>query len=223
MTALSVVDLHKRFVRHLQGASERIVLSGAEFELEPGTLTVLRGRSGSGKSSLLRCIYRTYLPDSGSVLVADGEERLDLAVADDQTVRDARRRLIGMVTQFLQVTPRVAALDLVAEEGGDVDEAEALLLSLGLRPELLHAPPATFSGGERQLVNMALAIVRPRPLLLLDEATASLDPERRGRVLDALEAHKRRGTTMLAVFHDVPDTPGIVDRVIEMRDGRVVV
>lgn len=222
MSLLRVHGLHKRFVRHLHGGAERVVLRGAELELEPGTMTVLRGPSGSGKSSLLRCIYRTYRPDAGSVVLRDHEEQIDLAVAADQAVLDARRRLIGMATQFLQVTPRVSAADLVAEESSDLDAALGLLGELGLAPELWHAPPATFSGGERQLVNVAIAIARPRPLLLLDEATASLDPQRRRRVLDVLTARKQRGTAMLAVFHDVPGGSRTVDRVVEMRDGRVL-
>lgn len=222
MNVLTVSGLHKRFVAHLQGGATRTVLRGADLTLQPGTLTVLRGPSGSGKSSLLRCIYRTYRPDDGTVQLDVDGRRLDLASAPDATILDARRNLLGMATQFLRVTPRVSAVDLVAEQGLDAEQSAALLRELGLAAELVHAPPATFSGGERQLVNVAISIARPRPLLLLDEATASLDPVRRRRVLDVLAQRKQAGTTMLAVFHDLPETPDLVDRVVHMRDGRVV-
>lgn len=222
MTTLSVHGLRKAFVRHLQGSQERLVLRGADLQLEPGTMTVLRGPSGSGKSSLLRCIYRAYLPDAGSIVLSTEDEAIDLAAAGDWQVLDVRRRLMGMATQFLRVTPRVPAVDLVAEEAGDRERAGELLVALGLPPELLSAPPATFSGGERQLVNLAIAIARDRPLLLLDEATASLDPQRRRRVLAVLAEQKSRGTTMLAVFHDLPRSRGLFDRVVEMREGKVV-
>ncbi|MDQ3723259.1 MAG: ATP-binding cassette domain-containing protein, partial [Actinomycetota bacterium] len=173
MNALTVHGLRKRFVRHLQGAHELSVLEGVDLEVQAGTCTVLRGSSGSGKSSLLRCVYRTYRPDAGSIVLRAEGERIDLATADDRAVLSARRRLIGMATQFLQITPRVGAVDLVAQEGLEREHAAELLRSLGLAEELLEVAPATFSGGERQIVNLAITLARPRPVLLLDEVTAS--------------------------------------------------
>lgn len=230
MTAtLDIRGLSKSFTHHLRATADastpeiQPVLDDVDLRLEPGTMTVLTGPSGSGKSSLLRCVYRTYLPDAGQILLTvPGHDTIDLATADDHAVLAARRTHMGMVTQFLHVVPRVGATDLVAGVGGDRDAARDRLRALGLTDARLDDPPATFSGGERQIVNLALALAQPRPLLLLDEATASLDPERRTRALDALEAQKAKGTTMLAVFHDVPDRPAMVDRVLQVRDHRPV-
>jgi alpha-D-ribose 1-methylphosphonate 5-triphosphate synthase subunit PhnL len=217
--ALEIDDLRKRFVRHLRGGRVLDVLRGASLTVADGECVVLTGPSGSGKSSLLRCVYRTYRPDGGRALLPGGP---DLANADDRTVLRARRARIAMATQFLEVTPRIGAADLVAAHGVERDEAVERLRALGLGPELVDAPPATFSGGERQIVNLAIALARPGSLLLLDEVTASLDRRRREAALRALVERKRAGTAMLAVFHDLPETPGLVDRVVQMRDGRVV-
>lgn len=222
MNALCIHGVRKRFVRHLQGARELGVLSGVDLDVQAGTCTVLKGPSGSGKSSLLRCVYRTYRPDAGSIVLRCGDEHLDLATADDRAVLSARRRLLGLATQFLQITPRVGATDLVAQEGMEHEEAAELLRSLGLPCDLLDVAPATFSGGERQIVNLAITLARPRPVLLLDEVTASLDPARRALALRALAQRRDAGTTLLGVFHDPPDHAGLVDRVLEMRDGRLV-
>jgi alpha-D-ribose 1-methylphosphonate 5-triphosphate synthase subunit PhnL len=221
MIALEIHGLEKRFVSHLHGGAELIVLRGVELELERGSCTVLRGPSGSGKSSVLRCAYRTYRADAGRILVRAGGEDVDMASASDREVLRARSR-IGLATQFLHVVPRVGAADLVAEQGMSLDEAREALDALGLPVALHDSAPATFSGGERQIVNLAIALARPRPILLLDEVTASLDPERRRRALRMIAERKQAGATLLAVFHDVPDTPGLVDRVLEMRGGRLV-
>jgi alpha-D-ribose 1-methylphosphonate 5-triphosphate synthase subunit PhnL len=222
MSTLEISALRKSFTQHLLGGAERLVLRSIDLEVEQGAFVVVAGPSGSGKSSLLRCVYRTYRPDAGSAVVRDNGRALDLAVADERSVLAARRELIGMAAQFLQVVPRLSALQLVVAEGLEAAEARERLLSLGLAAELADAPPATFSGGERQIVNLALALARRRPLILLDEVTASLDSVRRDRALRLLAEEKARGTTMLAVFHEPPKPPGLVDRVVRMKDGRVV-
>jgi alpha-D-ribose 1-methylphosphonate 5-triphosphate synthase subunit PhnL len=206
---LSVTGLSKSFTQHLRGGATRTVLADINLHVPAGSCVMLTGPSGSGKSSLLRCLFRTYRPDTGRVVVTVGEHTSDLASASDRDVLALRATTIGMASQFLHVIPRVSAVDLVTSAGVPAEQAGERLVELGLAAELVTAPPATFSGGERQIVNIAIALAAPRPLLLLDEVTASLDPQRRAWALAALRAHKQAGTTMLTVFHDRPDTAAL--------------
>jgi alpha-D-ribose 1-methylphosphonate 5-triphosphate synthase subunit PhnL len=218
---LEVGDLRKAFVRHLLDGRRIDVLRGVDLTVAAGEFVAVRGASGSGKSTLLRCVQRSAIADGGRIEVGPADGRVDMVAASDREVLAARRTLLAMATQFLQVVPRVAAADLVELEGVSRAAAADLLGRLGLPLELHDVPPATFSGGQRQIVNLALALATPRPLLLLDEVTAALDPSRRATVLAELLARKRDGVAMLAVFHDVPGTAGLVDRVLTMRDGRL--
>ncbi|HEX6487440.1 MAG TPA: ATP-binding cassette domain-containing protein [Candidatus Dormibacteraeota bacterium] len=219
---LEVHDLRKTYVQHLLDGARREVLRGVDLNVAPGEVVVLRGESGSGKSSLLRCVYRSAVPDAGSILLAAGDGALDLAQASERQVLEAREDLVGMASQFLSVVPRVSAVELVEGGGVSREEAGELLAKLSLRAELHSVPPATFSGGERQIVNLALALARKRPLLLLDEVTSALDPRRRQAVLAVLKERKERGVAMLAVFHD--STPsGLTDRELRLEAGLVAV
>jgi alpha-D-ribose 1-methylphosphonate 5-triphosphate synthase subunit PhnL len=219
---VSVDGLRKGFTRHLLDGRRVEVLLGVSLEVAPGSCTVITGESGSGKSSLLRCVHGTYHCDGGSVVLRHDGGDLDIATATDREVLTARRELMGLATQFLEAIPRIAAVDLVAASGPSRHDAAELLRELGLRDALLEAPPATFSGGERQVVNLARALATPRPLLLLDEITASLDRGRAGRALAAVRERKHAGATILAVFHDVPALPGLVDEVLTLRRGELM-
>jgi alpha-D-ribose 1-methylphosphonate 5-triphosphate synthase subunit PhnL len=219
---VSVSGLRKGFTRHLLDGRRVEVLRGVSLEVATGSCTVITGESGSGKSSLLRCVHGTYHCDAGSIVLRHQGVDLDVAGACPREVIAARRGLMALATQFLEAIPRIAAVDLVAAAGVAREDAADRLLRLGLGEPLLEAPPATFSGGERQIVNIARALATPRPLLLLDEITASLDHGRRDRALAAVLARKREGATILAVFHDVPGLPGLVDEVLTMRHGALV-
>ena len=219
---LRVHRLHKTYTRHLFDGRKLEVLRDVDLELSPGTFTLLTGPSGSGKSSLLRCVYRSASIDSGSIVLRFNGSEIDMVAANDRTVLETRRNYIGMATQFLSVVPRVGALDLVREAGLESDAARDLLRAIGLSDAHFDVPPATFSGGERQMLTLALTLASARPLLLLDEVTASLDRRRKRTAYEILLERKRAGVTMLAVSHEIPDLPGLVDRVLTMREGAVV-
>jgi len=221
---LRVEKLTKTFHLYEQNASIPSC-TDINLEVKRGALTAIIGPTGAGKSSVLKCIYRTYLPTSGSILYRDSDNRIiDLAEASDMSILEIRRRDIGFVTQFLRCLPRKGALDVVSaplisigEPGDSARECAADLLRLLNVPERLwKVPPATFSGGEKQRVNLARGlIVRPR-LLLLDEPTASLDPGTTERAIELLEMIKAEGVAMLAIFHQPELVRRIAETVVEL-------
>ena len=226
MTAvLELRDVAKAFRLHLQGGTQRPVVRGAAFTVAAGECVVLRGPSGSGKSSLLKMVYGTYPCDAGQILIQAEGERIDVAAADTHALRRLRRDRVGYVSQFLRVIPRVATLDIVAEplvsRGVERAAAEAraaeLLSRLNLPERLWGLPPATFSGGEQQRVNIARGFAHPYPLLLLDEPTASLDAENRKAVMALIEEAKAGGAALLGIFHDQDVRDRLADRIVEVE------
>ena len=220
---LSVCNLSKRFsVHHLQ--REVAAFHDLSFTLSEGEFTLVTGPNGVGKSTLLRCLYRTYLPTAGQALYHSRYGEIDLASAADVDILKLRREEIGHVTQFLRARPRISALDFVADvmlAGGAVKDeaythAAELLAALGLKRELWDAYPTIFSGGEQQKVNLAHALIAPRRLLLLDEPTASLDIFARAALVNRIEQLKRAGVSMIGVFHHAEDVAGLVDKEIRL-------
>jgi alpha-D-ribose 1-methylphosphonate 5-triphosphate synthase subunit PhnL len=211
MTAsLELRDVGKSFTMHLQGGLRLSVLAGISFSVQAGECVVLDGRSGLGKSTVLKMIFGNYRCDSGQILVRHDGEVVDVATATPRQMLQLRRRTIGYVTQFLRAVPRVPAIDVVAEPlllagtspDAARDKAADMLHALNIPQTLWRIPPATFSGGEQQRVNIARALIAEHPMLLLDEPTASLDAENRSRVLALLAARRAAGTAMVGTFHD---------------------
>ena len=222
--ALAVTRLDKTFTMHLRGGIELPVISKTRFSLHAGTCAVLGGPSGAGKSSILKILYGNYEANGGTILVRHRGREVDLAAASPRTVLELRRETIGYVSQFLRVVPRVAALDIVAEpliERG-TDRAEAtrhagdLLARLNLPKRLWALPPATFSGGEQQRVNIARGFITDHPILLLDEPTASLDAVNRAVVVDMIAEKKRAGVALLGIFHDADIRNAVADVIIDV-------
>lgn len=222
---LSVDHLEKRFVSHILDGKEIIGFPSISFKVAAGKALGLSGPSGHGKSSVLKCIYRTYCASSGAI--AFNSQLLgpvELTRLGENEVLRLRRSEIGYVTQFLSALPRVPALDVVAEPlvaaGVSRDEARDkardLLRRLRIDTRLHDAFPSTFSGGEKQRVNLARAVIRPTRLMLLDEPTASLDPRSLRVVLDILSEMKARGTTMVAIFHDLSIMEDLMDDIFFM-------
>ncbi len=217
--AIRAEGLAKAFTLHLQGGMRLPVLDGVELEVAPGECVALAGPSGAGKSTLMRLLYGNYGAGAGRILLRHRGEVVDLAAAEPRLVREVRRDTLGHVSQFLRVIPRVPALDIVAEpllaRGVAPDEARAraaaLLARLNLPARLHGLPPATFSGGEQQRINLARGFLAQYPVLLLDEPTASLDPANREVVIALIAEAKARGAALLGIFHDT----GVRDRVAD--------
>lgn len=224
MPALELKDVAKSFTMHLQGGLRLPVLHDVSFAAEPGQCVVLTGPSGAGKSSILKLIYGNYRCDEGAILVRDGDMTIDLATAAPRRILAVRRRALGYVTQFLRAVPRVSALDTVAEpliaEGVFPDEATsraaAMLTRFNVPERLWSLPPATFSGGEQQRINLARGLLPEHPILLLDEPTASLDAKNRAVVVDIVRERKARGAAIVAIVHDEQVRDDIADVAVDV-------
>lgn len=224
-TILRVINYSKYFQLHEQA---KLIPSSDDVNLEvhSGKLTALIGPTGSGKSTVLKGIYRTYLPNSGQLLFRTRENNeIDLTHANEHIILELRRNEISFVTQFLHSLPRQVTEDVVAQpliqQGMDKVQARELsremLSAMNLPEQLWGISPATFSGGEKQRVNLARGLVsRPR-LLLLDEPTASLDPITTQKVVRLIENLKREGVAMLAIFHHPELVEQMADSIIQLQ------
>ena len=219
-----VSEVSKSFTMHLRDGILLPVVANVSFAVKAGECAVLGGPSGAGKSSILKMLYGNYSADAGQIIVRHGDQLIDLASASPRTVLAVRRDTIGYVSQFLRTVPRVSALDVVAEPlvtlGTDREKARErardLLASLNLPERLWSLPPATFSGGEQQRVNIARGFITPHPVLLLDEPTASLDAKNREVVVEMIARKKSEGVALLGIFHDADVREAVADRVIDV-------
>ena len=225
---LRTESLAKTFTLHLRGGMQLPVLSGIDLDVAAGECVVLSGPSGAGKSTLMRSLYGNYGAEAGRIWIRHQGEMVDIASAEPRLVLAVRRETLGYVSQFLRVVPRVGTLDIVADElitrGVPPDEARetaaALLLRLNIPRRLHGIPPATFSGGEQQRVNLARGFIARHPILLLDEPTASLDAENRAVVVDMIAQAKSSGIAIVAICHDADVRDAIADRLFPLSPAR---
>ncbi|CAN7518495.1 phosphonate C-P lyase system protein PhnL [Rhizobium rhizogenes] len=223
-TPLVVSEVFKSFTMHLRDGIRLPVVADVSFSVAAGECVVLGGPSGIGKSSLLKMIYGNYAVDAGQILVTQKDKIIDLATADPRTVLEVRRHTLGYVSQFLRTVPRVAAIDVVAEPllargvapADARQRAGALLAQLNLPQELWQLPPATFSGGEQQRVNIARGFITDHAILLLDEPTASLDARNRAVVVSMIEEKKKAGVALLGIFHDEEVREAVGSRILDV-------
>lgn len=229
MKKLNIRNLSKEFTVHTRGGIKIKGYSNISFELDRGEFISLYGPSGLGKSSVLKALYRTYKTTSGEILFErNNGTTIDIASASESEILNLRKESIGYVSQFLQVLPRISAVDIVAqpliEKGESLmvakDKAKEMLNFLNIKEELFDISPLTFSGGEQQRVNIAKGIIAPKSLLLLDEPTASLDKTNTNKVIDKLLEIKKEGVSMIGIFHDIDCMKRISDKVYDMKEKR---
>lgn len=209
-TLLYATGIDKSFTLHNQGGIKLPVLNNASLEVKAGECAALIGESGSGKSTLMKSLYSNYGVNAGEIWVKHNNYWVDLVQLQPHEVIKVRQQTIGYVSQFLRVIPRVSALDVAAESllelGIDIDSAhkkiKELFSLLNLPERLWQLSPTTFSGGEKQRVNIARALAVDYPIFLLDEPTSALDTKNRQVVVELLEAKKQQGCALIGIFHD---------------------
>lgn len=217
---IELTNVSKTFTLHNQGGAVLEVMRGASLTVPAGECVALTGASGAGKSTLMRIIYGNYLAAGGSVVVGG----VDVTQSEPRDILKLRREVLGYVSQFLRVVPRVPTIEVVAEPllaiGTPMEEAKdraaSLLQKLNIPEPLWSLSPTTFSGGEQQRVNIARGFAHSYPALLLDEPTASLDATNREIVLGLIEEAKANGTAIVGIFHDEAARDRVCDREIDV-------
>ncbi|SPJ24178.1 phosphonate C-P lyase system protein PhnL [Palleronia abyssalis] len=213
-------NVSKTFTLHNQDSTVIEVVNDVSFTVGRGECVALTGASGAGKSTLMRMIYGNYLTQAGEIRIGD----LNLVQAKPREIIALRREVLGYVSQFLRVVPRVPTQDVVAEPlravGVSAEDAQAraqdLLTRLNIPERLWSLSPTTFSGGEQQRVNIARGFAHAYPAMLLDEPTASLDAANREVVLSLIEDAKARGAAIIGIFHDEAARARVCDREIDV-------
>ena len=217
MSLLKINNIHKKY-----GKLE--VLKGVSFSLEQGETKVIIGPSGTGKSTLLRCINRLSPPDEGEVWL-DGVE-----VTAPKAKINALRAEMGFVFQSFNLFSHLTALRNVRigpikVKGMNKDAATKLAMEelerVGLSDKA-NAYPAQLSGGQKQRVSIARALAMSPKLILFDEPTSALDPELIGEVLTVMINLAKEGMTMLVVTHEMGFARSVADEIIFMENGVIV-
>lgn len=226
---LTVNHFGKSFtVHHLN--QTRQAVSDISIDVKKGEFLGIVGKSGSGKSTILKSIYGTYKPNAGEILYdSDLFGEVNLHEIEDHDLILLRKTEIGYVSQFLKVMPRTTSFELVVlsllEMGVKEDEANTIaqdtLRHFDIPEDLWDNYPNTFSGGEKLRLNIACAVVKKPRLLLLDEPTASLDHVSKLKVREAISKLKDNGTTLIGIFHDLEFMEGLCDKVYDMSKKAV--
>jgi alpha-D-ribose 1-methylphosphonate 5-triphosphate synthase subunit PhnL len=217
---VEIENVSKTFTLHLREGTRLDVVSNVSLQAHPGECLVLGGPSGAGKSSLLKMIYGNYRCDHGAIRVGG----TDVARASPREIMALRKSVMGYVSQFLRVIPRVGSREIITARGRESgltaevaqERAVELLAQLNLPERLWDLPPATFSGGEQQRINIARGMIADLPVLLLDEPTASLDATNRAVVIEMIAEKKKAGCAIIGIFHDEDVRDAVATRVVDV-------
>jgi putative ABC transport system ATP-binding protein len=219
----SMISVRGLSMRLTSGGRPVDVLTNVSLDVPAGQFLAVAGPSGSGKSTLLGLIAGLDQPTAGDIAVAG----VELTQLGEDALARFRRDTIGYVFQAFHLIPTLTALENVAvplELAGDPDalgRARALLDEVGLADRIDHYP-VQLSGGEQQRVAVARAVARRPRLLLADEPTGNLDSATGKQIIELLVALNRHlGSTLVLVTHD-PALAAYADRIVTLRDGRVV-
>jgi putative amino-acid transport system ATP-binding protein len=210
-----------------KGFGQGPVLNGIDLMIEPGERIVVIGPSGTGKSTLLRCLNFLDRPEAGTIRV--GDLTVDAAKATKTQILALRRRTAFVFQNYALFANKTARENiteaLVTVQKKPRAEAEAransILREIGLE-EKSDSYPAALSGGQQQRVGIGRAMALDAQLMLFDEPTSALDPEWVGEVLDLMRRVAEQHQTMLIVTHEMQFAREIADRVIFMEGGRIV-
>jgi putative ABC transport system ATP-binding protein len=221
--ASMMVAVRELTMRLASGGRPLTILDRVSLDVEEHDAVAIVGPSGSGKSTLLGLIAGLDVPTAGSIVVAG----VDVTRLGEAALARFRRETIGYVFQSYHLIPTLTAVENVAvplELAGErhaLARARTLLEQVGLA-DRAHHYPVQLSGGEQQRVALARAVALDPPLLLADEPTGNLDSATGAAIVELLFAlNRERGSTLLLVTHD-PALAERADRVVSLRDGRVV-
>ncbi len=204
------------------GSVEVHALRGLDLVIEKGEFVAVMGPSGSGKSTFLNMIGLLDSPTSGKIIIDD----VDVSSLDENGRADFRLRKMGFVFQFFSLLMELNSLENVAlpliMDDRKIDHARSLLELVGIADRAMHYP-SELSGGQQQRVAIARALANEPAILLADEPTANLDTETSIQIVDIFrKLNKEKGQTIIMVTHEA-ELGECADRIIKIKDGRVVV
>ena len=214
---IEIKDIYKSF-------GELEVLKGVNLSVKKGEIVAIIGKSGAGKTTLLQIIGTLDRPTKGQIIIGG----TDVFALKDKELAAFRNKHIGFIFQFHQLLPEFTALENVCipamiareKESQYNPRAEKLLQELGLAERMGHKPNE-LSGGEKQRVAAARALMMSPDIILADEPTGSLDEKNKKELSELLlQLRKEYGQTILLVTHD-KELAGIADRIIEIKDGKI--
>lgn len=226
---LEVNNFSKDFKLHALNKTIK-ACSEINFTISKGEFLGIIGKSGAGKSTILKSIYKTYIPTTGEIIFnSEIYGKIDLSTIGDREMINLRKKEIGYVSQFLKTLPRITAIELVVhsliesgfEKDCAYDMAKDILTQFEIKENLWDAYPNNFSGGEKLRLNLAQAMVKKPRLLLLDEPTASLDNQSKIYVKEKMLELKNQGTTMIGIFHDIEFMETVIDKTFTMTKGTI--